>query len=125
MELEFKKNAERAWSWLVYSGLWEEPLRYDIESLVDRMQSRVNGKVKLKLYKGGLRVVGRSSTYQLYSIDLSTYGSGSKFDQKKAEGFIELWGLQTRTANKVMKGDFYVEYSGNRKEIKEAEQGSN
>ncbi len=120
MELEFKENAGRIWSWLVYSGLWEEPLRYDIDSFVSETQKRVNGSVRLKLYKGGMRVVGRSSRNQLYSLELSTYGMGSTFDQKKAEGFIELWGLQTRVANNVMKEGDVEKHSGYGKEIKEA-----
>ncbi len=121
MELEFKKNAERTWSWLVYSGLWEEPLRYDIDSFVEETQKRVNGTVRLKLYKGGLRVVGRNSKNKLYNIKLSTYSKGGIFDQKNAEGFIELWGLQTTLANGVMREEI-GKHAGYGKEIKKAEQ---
>jgi argininosuccinate synthase len=62
------------------------------------MERRVSGKVKLKLYKGGLRVVGRSSPSSLYDLGLSTYTKGSTFNQNAAVGFIDLWGLQSRTA---------------------------
>ena len=62
------------------------------------------GTVRLKLYKGGLRVVGRSSTNSLYKVTLSTYQKGSTFDQSSAVGFIELWGLQSRIAAKMASG---------------------
>lgn len=97
-ELEFKAGVEKEWSWLVYSGLWLEPLRAALDSFIETTQKRVTGKVKLKLYKGGLRIVGRSSENSIYRIDLSTFGKGSTFDQMSAVGFIELWGLQSRIA---------------------------
>ena len=64
-------------------------------------QEKVMGKVKLKLYKGGLRVVGRSSPTSLYDLGLATYGQETTFDQTSSKGFIELWGLPTRAANIV------------------------
>ncbi len=101
-ELEFKSAVEREWAWLVYSGLWLEPLRAALDSFIETTQRRVKGKVRLKLYKGGIRVVGRSSENALYKLDLSTYNKGSTFDQGNAVGFIELWGLQSRTAANVV-----------------------
>jgi argininosuccinate synthase len=100
-ELAFKAGVEREWSWLVYSGLWMEPLRFDLDAFIDATQPRVTGSVRLKLYKGGLRVVGRSSPNSLYSVKLSTYQKGSTFDQMSAVGFIELWGLQSRIAAEI------------------------
>ena len=97
-ELAFKAAVEREWSWLVYSGLWMEPLRFDLDSFIATTQRRVSGKVKLKFHKGGMRVVGRSSPNSLYRLKLSTYSKESTFDQNSAVGFIELWGLQSRTA---------------------------
>jgi argininosuccinate synthase len=97
-ELEFKAQVEREWAWLVYSGLWLEPLREELDRFIDATQERVTGVVKLKLYKGGMRVVGRSSEYSIYRVDLSTYTGASTFDQRSAVGFIELWGLQSRVA---------------------------
>lgn len=97
-QLAFKQLAEERWAWLVYSGLWVEPLREDLEALIASTQLPVDGKVRLKLYKGSLRVVGRRSPHSLYSHGLATYGSGSTFDQALAVGFIELWGLQARLA---------------------------
>jgi argininosuccinate synthase len=100
-ELAFKVGVEREWSWLVYSGLWMEPLRFALDSFIRTTQRRVSGSVRLKLYKGGLRVVGRSSPNSLYNVSLSTYQKGSTFDQASAVGFIELWGLQSRIAAKI------------------------
>jgi argininosuccinate synthase len=101
-ELAFKASVEREWSWLVYSGLWMEPLRHDLDSFIETTQRRVSGKVKLKFHKGGMRVVGRSSPNSLYRLKLSTYSKESTFDQNSAVGFIELWGLQSRTAANAM-----------------------
>jgi argininosuccinate synthase len=100
-ELTFKQYVDVQWAFLAYAGLWMDPLRNDLEAFIDKTQSRVNGKVKLKLYKGSLRVVGRSSPSSLYSIDLATYNIKTSFDQSLAHGFIELWGLQTKTFNAI------------------------
>ncbi len=97
-ELAFKASVEREWSWLVYSGLWMEPLRLDLDAFIQTTQKRASGRVKLKFHKGGMRVVGRSSPNSLYRLKLSTYSRESTFDQNSAVGFIELWGLQSRTA---------------------------
>ena len=101
-ELDFKAQVEREWAWLVYSGLWLEPLRLALDRFVSATQCRVTGSVRVKLYKGSMRVVGRSSEYSIYDLGLATYGRGSKFDQKNAIGFIELWGLQSRVASSLI-----------------------
>ncbi|MGI0046054.1 MAG: argininosuccinate synthase [Nitrosotalea sp.] len=102
-ELKFKAMVDSEWSWLVYSGLWQDPLKTDLDMFINTSQKRVSGTVKLKMFKGSLRVVGRKSDYSLYSHDLATYGSGSTFDQTLAKGFVELWGLQSTEANKLLK----------------------
>lgn len=96
-ELAFKKYVDTQWAFLVYSGLWVDPLRTDLEAFINKTQERVCGKVRLKLYKGNLRVVGRSSNYALYDLKLATYDIKTTFDQTSAHGFIELWGLQSKT----------------------------
>ncbi len=102
-ELRFKSIVDSEWAWLVYSGLWQDPLKSDLDMFINATQMRVSGTVKLKMFKGSLRVVGRKSDYSLYSHDLATYGSGSTFDQTLAKGFVELWGLQSTEANKLLK----------------------
>lgn len=98
-ELNSKDGIEKQWSFLVYTGLWMEPLRESLEAFIDKTQERVTGKVKVKLYKGSVRVVGRSSPVSLYDLSLATYGEQTTFDQTWSQGFIELWGLPTRAAN--------------------------
>ena len=102
-ENKFKSLVDDEWSWLVYSGLWEDPLRKDLDAFIDQTQKRVSGTVKMRLYNGSLRVVGRKSKYSLYSYKVATYGKGSTFDQKLAKGFVELWGMQSTEANKLQR----------------------
>ncbi|MDE1863105.1 MAG: argininosuccinate synthase [Thaumarchaeota archaeon] len=102
-ELRFKAMVDSEWAWLAYSGLWQDPLRTDLDMFINASQKRVSGTVKLKMFKGSLRVVGRKSEYSLYSHDLATYGAGSTFDQTLAKGFVELWGLQSTEANKLLR----------------------
>ena len=102
-ELKFKAMVDAEWSWLAYSGLWQDPLKTDLDMFINATQKRVSGSVKLRMFKGSLRVVGRKSEYSLYSHDLATYGSGSTFDQTLGKGFVELWGLQSTEANKLLK----------------------
>ena len=98
-ELSFKKLVDNQWTFLVYSGLWMEPLKEALEAFIDKTQERLFGKVKVKLYKGSLRIVGRSSPMSLYDLKLATYKSSTTFNQTWSLGFIELWGLPTRAAN--------------------------
>ncbi len=101
-ELFFKELVDNEWSRLVYFGLWTEPLREDLESFIENTQARVEGSVRVKLYKGNLFIDGLKSPYSLYDRNLSTYGIESKFDQKMSEGFIEIWGLQSRMGYKIL-----------------------
>jgi argininosuccinate synthase len=103
-ELSFKRLVDEQWSWLAYAGLWQDPLRTDLDRFIDATQVRVSGKVKLRMQKGSLRVVGRESKFSLYKNDLATYAAGSSFDQSLAKGFVELWGLQSIIANSVANG---------------------
>lgn len=119
-ELAFKSQVEREWAWLVYSGLWLEPLRVALDRFIEATQHRVTGKVKLKLYKGGMRVLGRSSEYSIYRQELSTFNRGSTFDQRSAVGFIELWGLQSRMASNLSTGEERVRIERPRAKAKEA-----
>ena len=100
-ELKSKARVDEEWAFLVYGGLWMEPLREALEAFIDKTQERVSGVVRVKLYKGGLHVVGRFSPLTLYDLNLATYEGATTFDQTLAEGFIELWGLQTKAANIV------------------------
>jgi argininosuccinate synthase len=104
LENEAKEYLDALWTRLVYNGLWEDPLRKDIEAFINSTQiPRVTGKVKVKMYKGNMRIIGRKSEFALYDIKLSTYSSESQFNQKDSEGFINIYSLQTVLAKKVEK----------------------
>jgi argininosuccinate synthase len=98
-EVTFKQNVDSQWTFLVYAGLWHDPLREDLEAFINKSQEKVDGEVRLKLFKGGLQVVGRSSEFSLYDKNLVTYNIKTGFNQSYSKGFIELWGLQTKMAN--------------------------
>jgi argininosuccinate synthase len=83
---------------LVYNGLWFTPLREALDAFFERVQARVTGTVRLKLFKGACHIVGRRSPMALYDHALATYDAGDLFDHKAAEGFISLWGLPVELA---------------------------
>jgi argininosuccinate synthase len=82
---------------LVYNGLWFTPMREAIDAFVATMQPQITGRVRLKLFKGACRAVGRRSPFALYDHSLATYDQGDTFDHAAAEGFIKLWGLPVET----------------------------
>jgi argininosuccinate synthase len=83
---------------LVYYGFWFAPERDMLQAAIDRSQEFVTGEVRLKLYKGGVSVVGRASPYSLYDQDLVTFEEGATaYDQRDAAGFIRLNALRLRT----------------------------
>jgi argininosuccinate synthase len=83
---------------LIYNGLWFSPEREMLQALIDKSQERVNGSVRLKLYKGNTIVIGRESRDTLYSESLVTFEDDQgAYDQKDAEGFIKLNALRLRT----------------------------
>ncbi|HVU20946.1 MAG TPA: argininosuccinate synthase [Rhizomicrobium sp.] len=83
---------------LIYNGFWFSPEREMLQAAIDRSQEYVGGAVRLKLYKGNVIVVGRSSPYSLYSQDLVTFEDDrGAYDQKDAAGFIKLNALRLRT----------------------------
>ena len=79
---------------LIYNGKWYSPLREALSAFVDKTQEYVTGTVKLKLYKGNIIPAGMTSPSTLYSEELATFDE-SDYDQKDADGFINLWGLPT------------------------------
>jgi argininosuccinate synthase len=100
-ELAFKEQVDAEWTFLAYAGLWMDPLREDLEAFIDASQKGVNGKVKVKLHKGSLRVVGRTSPASLYDKNLASYNLEGTFDQRWAEGFIRAWGMPTEKARNL------------------------
>ena len=105
-QTRFKDTVDDQWTEMAYSGLWEDPLRDDLEAYITESQKRVTGTVKLRMHQGSLRVTGRSSKYSLYDVKSATYGADSTFDQRLATGFVTLWGLQSTEANKLQVENF-------------------
>jgi argininosuccinate synthase len=93
-----KHDMGRTYADLVYNGLWYSHAREAIDAFVKAIQPRVTGVVRLKLFKGDCRVVGRKSPYGLYEHSLATYDTGDLYDHSAAEGFIKIWGLPIETA---------------------------
>jgi argininosuccinate synthase len=98
-EVWFKQHIDSEWANLAYTGLWNDPLREDLDKFIDKTQERVSGEVRLKIYKGSAQVVGRNSPMSLYDTELATYSLSSPFDQSWSNGFIEIWAMPTVVAN--------------------------
>jgi argininosuccinate synthase len=99
---QFKPSLDQKWAYLVYAGLWWEPLRTDLGTYMDAVNAQVTGTVGLKLFKGSVRVVTRSSPNAVYDADLASFAeSGGLFSQTASPGFIELWSLQSRMAHRI------------------------
>lgn len=94
-ELVFKRMVDDKWSELAYKGLVYEPLYAALNAFIDTTQERVNGSVDLELYKGSVRVLGRSSPQAIYSGDLVSFDSSS-IDQCHAIGVSQYFGIQAR-----------------------------
>jgi argininosuccinate synthase len=96
---QLKPDLDRRWAYLVYAGLWWEPLREDLDAYMDRVNEQVSGTISLRLFKGSARVVRRESPNAVYDAALAGFGeSGGLFSQQASPGFIELWSLQSRMA---------------------------
>jgi argininosuccinate synthase len=99
---QLKPDLDRKWAYLVYAGLWWEPLRTDLDAYMDAANAQVTGTIGLRLFKGSARVVTRSSPNAVYDAQLATFSeSGGLFSQAASPGFIELWSLQSRMAWRV------------------------
>ncbi len=96
-QIRFKQKVAQEYADLVYNGFWFSALRQDLAAYIQSSQRFVTGEVRLKLFKGACRIVGRKSPYSLYSYGLATYEEGDEFDQGASPGFIHILGLPTRT----------------------------
>ncbi len=103
---QFKAGLDRQWAYLVYAGLWWEPLRADLDAFMESVNAQVTGTIGIKLYKGHARVVTRESPNAVYDQSLASFGeSGGLFSQAASPGFIELWSLQSRMAWQLRNSD--------------------
>ena len=95
-----KDEAMPRYASLVYNGYWFAPEREMLQAMVDASQQRVSGTVRLRLYKGSVRVTGRRSPWSLYSEAHVTFEEDSVYDQRDAEGFIRLNALRLKLLNR-------------------------
>jgi argininosuccinate synthase len=100
---------------MIYYGFWQTPEFAAIRALIDETQKRVTGTARLKLYKGSLTVVGRSSPLSLYSEEFATFERDTVYNQKDAEGFIKLNALRLRLAGMA---------GGSHKEAQKSQKGT-
>ncbi|MBN2259509.1 MAG: argininosuccinate synthase [Clostridiales bacterium] len=108
--MSFKKTVALKYAELVYDGLWLSPLKEALDAFVESTQINVTGQVKIKLYKGNCYTIASTSEYSLYSEEFVTFGADEVYNQKDAEGFINLFTLplkiraimnQKKTKNEV------------------------
>jgi argininosuccinate synthase len=97
----YKQQVALKYGEMIYNGMWFAPLRMALASFIDRTQETVTGTVKMKLYKGNIKTAGKTSPYSMYSEALATFEKEEVYNQKDAEGFINLYGLQLKMFNQV------------------------
>src|SRR3954453_4054042 len=103
---QFKPRLDQQWAYLVYAGLWYEPLLSDLNAYMDAVNEQVTGRITMRLYKGRAAAVARSSPNAVYDAQLATFAeSGGLFSQQASPGFIEIWSLQSRMAQRVREGN--------------------
>jgi argininosuccinate synthase len=100
-QIKLKKLIATEYAELIYNGLWFSAHHQDIAAYVASTQRHVTGTVRVKLHRGKATVVGRKAVQSLYDRGLATYDRGDTYDQTAAVGFINIWGLQTRTQARV------------------------
>ena len=101
--MHFKQIVGNKLGELLYDAKWYTPLKDAINSFVDKTQETVTGKVGLKLYKGNIIPNGLESPYSLYSVQTASFNEDDDYNQKDAAGFINLYGLPTKTIAKMKK----------------------
>ncbi len=92
----FKKGMALKYAELTYNGLWFSPLKEAMDCLVEKLQEGVSGTVKLKLYKGNIKVAGKWSENALYDEEVSSFGASDLYNHSDAEGFIKLFSLPSK-----------------------------
>jgi len=92
----YKQKLALDYAEMVYNGLWFTPLRESLDSFFETVSRTTTGEVTLRLYKGNVEPVSRKSPYSLYSLNIASFTMGAEYDQKDAQGFINLIGLPMR-----------------------------
>jgi argininosuccinate synthase len=101
--MHYKEQVAIRYAELVYDGMWFSPLKEALDAFVDSTQQTVTGTVRLKLYKGNIMSAGSKSPYSLYHEGFVTFGRDEVYNQKDAEGFINLFGLPLKVRALMLK----------------------
>ena len=91
--LHYKQKLALDYAELVYNGLWFTPLRESLDAFFEKVSEPVTGEITLRLYKGNIEPVSRTSPNSLYSLNIASFTMGAEYDQKDALGFINCIGL--------------------------------
>jgi argininosuccinate synthase len=102
-ELRFKAQADRAWAEIAYAGLWLDPFKESLEAFINKVQERVSGTVTLRLFKGSVAVVARTSPWALYDEALASFDTRD-FDQSEMSGAVKAHGLPARLYYRLKQG---------------------
>jgi len=94
-EQRFKRLVDQEWSHLAYAGLWWDPFKEDLEAFIGNTQTRVEGEVTLRLFKGSMQIIGRQSPWALYNEDLASFDT-TTFEQSDSTGMVKQFGLASR-----------------------------
>ena len=97
-QIRFKQTVSDRWSTLVYEGQWYSPLKHSLDAFIRDTQEYVSGDIRMVLHGGRATVTGRRSRSSLYDFNLATYDAGDTYDQSKARGFIEIFGMTSKLA---------------------------
>ena len=101
--MEYKNIIGIKYAQLVYDGLWYTPLKEALDAFINSTQETATGIVRMKLYKGNCMPAGAKSPYSLYNEEFVTFGEDQVYNQKDAEGFINLYGLPLKVRAIMMK----------------------
>jgi argininosuccinate synthase len=101
-EIRFKILIDQEWSRMAYEGLWWDPLKEDLEAFINHTQKRVSGEVTMSFFKGQATILGRNSSWAMYSEDLASFDT-TTFDQRESTGSVKNFGLQSRMYFQLLK----------------------
>ncbi len=98
---QYKSHISQDYANLIYNGTWFSPMRDALDGFIEATQKNVTGLVRVKLFKGSVTLLGRTSPWSLYNEELATYTEADTFNHKAAEGFIHIYGLGLKTYSEV------------------------
>ncbi|KTD78323.1 argininosuccinate synthase [Legionella waltersii] len=105
--LHLKQSLQQTYANLIYEGRWFSQTKHALDAFIDVTQEHVSGQVRLKLFKGNIIPFGLESPFSLHNPDLATFEEDSSYNQKDAEGFINLFSLSDKVYGLVHQGGHY------------------